>query len=143
MELCPACSTPRPDLGPCDSPVAVSPPPTSQQGGSGNGAKPDVARKAKEVEHLLANLVKEGVVIDGKITSIIDDEIARIKAEAVREATNESKRNAMKASAISGFRLALLTAASCAVGFVMGVEWLEKAFRKEFARRTKHLTFDL
>ncbi|CAL5002106.1 unnamed protein product [Urochloa decumbens] len=142
MELCPACSTPRPDLGPCDSPVAVSPPPTSQ-GGSGNGAKPDVARKAKVVEHLLANLVKEGVVIDGKITSIIDDEIARIKAEAVREATNESKRNAMKASAISGFRLALLTAASCAVGFVMGVEWLEKAFRKEFARRTKHLTFDL
>ncbi|CAL5091419.1 unnamed protein product [Urochloa decumbens] len=76
-------STPRHDLAPCDSTQVDSPPPTSQ-GGSGNGAKADFARKTKEVEHVLASLEKEGVVIDGKMTSILDDEIAKIKAEAVR-----------------------------------------------------------
>jgi hypothetical protein len=38
----------------------------------------------KEVDDLLAKLQKEGVEIDGKIASIIDDGIARIKAEALR-----------------------------------------------------------
>ena len=38
----------------------------------------------EEVDHLLAKLEKEGVVIDAKITSIIDDGLARIKAEATR-----------------------------------------------------------
>lgn len=33
---------------------------------------------------MLANLENEGVKIDGKIASIIDDEVARIKAEAER-----------------------------------------------------------
>lgn len=33
---------------------------------------------------MLAKLEKEGVEIDDKIASIIDDGIARIKAEAVR-----------------------------------------------------------
>jgi hypothetical protein len=37
-----------------------------------------------QVEHLLATLEKEGVQIDDKITSIIVDEIAKIKAEASR-----------------------------------------------------------
>jgi hypothetical protein len=32
----------------------------------------------------LAKLEKEGVVLDGKMTSIIEDEIARVKVEAVR-----------------------------------------------------------
>ncbi|CAN6203033.1 unnamed protein product [Urochloa humidicola] len=128
-------SSPRHELGPCDSPQADSPPPTSQQGGSGNGTKADFARKTKEVEHVLASLEKEGVVIDGKMTSILDDEIAKIKAEAVREAINESKRNEKMASAATGFRLALLTVASCGVGFVMGVEWLANAFRKDMAKR--------
>ena len=32
----------------------------------------------------MANLEKEGVEIDDRITSIIDDEIARIKAKAER-----------------------------------------------------------
>ncbi|RLN24717.1 hypothetical protein C2845_PM07G10260 [Panicum miliaceum] len=73
--------TPAGDLGPRDSPPADSPSPTSQ-GGSGNGARADVARRAREVEYLLANLEKEGVEIDDKIASIIDDEVARIKAEA-------------------------------------------------------------
>ncbi|CAL5076835.1 unnamed protein product [Urochloa decumbens] len=112
-------STPRQDLVPCDSPQVDSPPPTSQ---------------TKEVEHVLASLEKEGVVIDGKMPSILDDEIAKIKAEAVREAINESKRNE-KMSVASGFRLALLTVASCGVGFVMGVEWLANAFRKDMAKR--------
>ena len=52
-----------------------------------------------------------------------------------REAINESKRNEKMASAANGFRLVLLTAASCAVGFVMGAEWLANALRKEFAKR--------
>jgi hypothetical protein len=33
---------------------------------------------------MLANLEEEGVEIDDKIASIIDDEIARIKSEAER-----------------------------------------------------------
>jgi uncharacterized small protein (DUF1192 family) len=33
---------------------------------------------------MLANLKKEGVELNAKIASIIDDEIARIKAEAER-----------------------------------------------------------
>jgi len=36
------------------------------------------------VDHLLAKLEKEGVEIDDKIASIIDDEVAIIKAEAAR-----------------------------------------------------------
>jgi hypothetical protein len=38
----------------------------------------------KEVERLLANLEKEGVEINDKICRIINDEVARIEAEAVR-----------------------------------------------------------
>ncbi|TVU16546.1 hypothetical protein EJB05_40116, partial [Eragrostis curvula] len=33
--------------------------PSISQGGSGNGARANVARKTKEVEHMLANLEKE------------------------------------------------------------------------------------
>ena len=56
----------------------------SQQGGSGNEARANVARKAKEVEHILTNLKEEGVEIDDEIASIIDDDLTRIKAEAER-----------------------------------------------------------
>uniref|UniRef100_A0A0E0CLW8 Uncharacterized protein n=1 Tax=Oryza meridionalis TaxID=40149 RepID=A0A0E0CLW8_9ORYZ len=59
--------------------------PPTPQGGSGNGARADVARKTKEVDHLLAKLENEGVEIDGKIASIIGDGIARIRDEAARE----------------------------------------------------------
>ena len=38
----------------------------------------------EEVDHLLAKLEKEGVEIDGKITSIIGDGIGRIQADAAR-----------------------------------------------------------
>ncbi|XP_047057204.1 uncharacterized protein LOC124663559 [Lolium rigidum] len=65
-------------MGPRDSPP-------SELGGSGNGARADVARKAKEVERMLAKLEEAGVEIDDKIASIIDDEVARIRAEAERE----------------------------------------------------------
>ena len=41
-------------------------------------------RSRRLADHLLAKLEKEGVEIDGNIASIIDDEIARIKAEAER-----------------------------------------------------------
>uniref|UniRef100_A0A0E0CLW9 Uncharacterized protein n=1 Tax=Oryza meridionalis TaxID=40149 RepID=A0A0E0CLW9_9ORYZ len=75
----------RRDLVSRDSPPADSPPP-AHQGGSGNGARADVARKTKEeVDHLLAKLENEGVEIDGKIASIIGDGIARIRDEAARE----------------------------------------------------------
>ncbi|GJN28844.1 hypothetical protein PR202_gb17015 [Eleusine coracana subsp. coracana] len=55
------------------------------QGGSGNCARANLARKTKEVEHTLAKLEKEGVEIDDKIVSIIDDEVVRIKDEAARD----------------------------------------------------------
>ena len=38
----------------------------------------------EEVDHLLAKLEKEGVEIDGKIASIVDDGLDRIKSEARR-----------------------------------------------------------
>ncbi|RLN25421.1 CRS2-associated factor 1, chloroplastic [Panicum miliaceum] len=82
-------------------------------GGSGSGARADAARKTKEVKHLLANLEKEGVEIDGKISSIIDDEVARIRAEAARE-KNDPLRKGL---------LVLLTVSSVAFGFAMGAEW--------------------
>ncbi|CAN6221444.1 unnamed protein product, partial [Urochloa humidicola] len=118
-------STPRRDLGPRDSPPADSPAPTSQ-GGSSNGAKADVARKTnEEAGHLLAKLEKEGLEIDGKIACIIDDGIARIKAEAERE---NFKTKVM---------VLLVTFASAAIGFVKGMEWTENTFRKEFAKRRR------
>ncbi|KAM0859372.1 hypothetical protein ACQ4PT_047287 [Festuca glaucescens] len=105
-----------------DSPPADSPPPTSQ-GGSSNGAKADVARKTKEeVDQLLVKLEKEGLEINGKIASIIDDGIGRIKAEAARE---PEWHNVMES---------LLTLVAYAVGFVIGVEWQENKFRKEYAK---------
>ncbi|TVU31053.1 hypothetical protein EJB05_22718, partial [Eragrostis curvula] len=75
---------PRPDLHSRDSPPADSLSPPSQVESS-NGGQADIGRKTKEqVDHLLAILEKEGVEIDSKIASIVDDGIARIKAEAAR-----------------------------------------------------------
>ncbi|CAL5027391.1 unnamed protein product [Urochloa decumbens] len=114
MALRSSSSTPRRDLGNRDSPPADSPSPTSQ-GGSGNEAKADVARMT-EVEHLLADLEKQGVEINDKIASIIDDEVARIKAEAERENTKRPKMN---------MRLLLDGAAAVALGLIMWVEFYE------------------
>ncbi|RCV09493.1 hypothetical protein SEVIR_2G038600v4 [Setaria viridis] len=114
----------RVDLDLRDSPPADSPPPTSQ-GGSSNGAKAGVARKMKEVDHLLAKLEKEGVEIDGKIASVIDDGIARIKAEAARENINEQEGIG---------KVLLLAIASVALGFIMGVDWFEDAILEELAK---------
>ncbi|CAN6275742.1 unnamed protein product [Urochloa humidicola] len=108
-------STPRRDLDQRDSPPADSPPPTSKQGGSGNGAKVDVARMT-EVEYLLADLEKEGVEINDKIASIIDDEVARIKAEAERENVKQPKTN---------MKPLLEGAAAVALGLIMWVEFYE------------------
>ena len=41
-------------------------------------------RSRRLADHLLAKLEKEGVEIDGKITSIIGDGIGRIQADAAR-----------------------------------------------------------
>ncbi|KAF7108487.1 hypothetical protein CFC21_108949 [Triticum aestivum] len=112
-----------------DWPPADSPPPTYQsyQGGSSNGAESDFARKTKqEVNHLLAKLEKKGVEIDGKVASIIGDGITRIKVEAAWEDFDESNTKLMAA---------LLTAASMAVGFIMGLDWRENCFRKQFDKR--------
>ncbi|XP_051224829.1 uncharacterized protein [Lolium perenne] len=87
-------------------------------GGSGNGARADVARKTTEVEHMFANL-EEGVEIDGKIASILDDEIARIKAEAERE----KKINELK---INGCVI-LYTISVIAIGFVLGADFVEQS----------------
>ncbi|CAL5016893.1 unnamed protein product [Urochloa decumbens] len=113
MALRSSSSTPRRDLGNRDSPPADSSP--TSQGGSGNEAKADVARMT-EVEHLLADLEKEGVEINDKIASIIDDEVARIKAEAERENTKRPKVN---------MRLLLDGAAAVALGLIMWVEFYE------------------
>ncbi|CAL5078359.1 unnamed protein product [Urochloa decumbens] len=115
------------DLDPCDSPTAA---PTSQHGGSGNEARAGVARKTKEVEHMLANLEKEGVKIDGKIASIIDDEVARIKAEAARKNINELKRKKLKKNGI----MVVLSLVSVAFGFSMGVDWYVDALYAKVAK---------
>ncbi|KAF7107434.1 hypothetical protein CFC21_108058 [Triticum aestivum] len=117
-------STSRRNLGPRYSPPADSLPPTSQAG-SGNGARAGVAMKVKEAEHMLANLEEEGVEIDGNIASIINDEIARIKAEAEREKIiNVLTRNG---------RMVLLTIASAAAGFFLGGECYERALYAQLA----------
>ncbi|XP_047061539.1 uncharacterized protein LOC124668441 isoform X1 [Lolium rigidum] len=115
-------STRRQDVSPRDSP-------TAEQSGSGNRARVDVARKTKEAEHMLANLEEEGVEIDGKMASIIDDEIARIKAEADRE-------NIINGLVRNG-KMLLVTMSSVALGFSLGVELCEwslyaYAFKKIF-----------
>ncbi|XP_047055870.1 uncharacterized protein LOC124662029 [Lolium rigidum] len=92
-------------------------------GGSSHGAKADAARKTKEeVDQLLVKLEMEGLEIDGKVASIIDDGIWRIKAEAVREPKG---RNVMES---------LLILAAYVVGFVIGVELQENKFREEYAK---------
>uniref|UniRef100_A0A0E0K121 Uncharacterized protein n=1 Tax=Oryza punctata TaxID=4537 RepID=A0A0E0K121_ORYPU len=80
----------------------------------------ELARKTKEVDHLLAKLENEGVEIDGKI--------ARIRAEAARENLDKTKENVMTI---------LLTVASVAVGFIMGAEWYERACLPCVKCRTK------
>ncbi|CAM0881476.1 unnamed protein product [Alopecurus aequalis] len=102
-------STPRQYVAPVDSPPS--------EGGSGNGARADIARKTKEVENLFANFKKEGVEINDKIACIIDDEITRIKVEVDRENTiNGRKRNGL---------IVLLTITTAAIGFFLGVDRVE------------------
>ncbi|CAN6213127.1 unnamed protein product [Urochloa humidicola] len=82
------------------------------------------------VEHILENLEKEGVEIDDKIASIIDDEVARIKAEAVRENINELKRKKLIRKGV----MVLLSLTSVAFGFLMGVDWCEDALYAKVAK---------
>ncbi|CAN6201646.1 unnamed protein product [Urochloa humidicola] len=111
------------DLGPLDSSPVDSPPPTSE-GRSGKGV---VARKMmKDVEHMLADLENEGVEIDGKIASIIDDEMARIKAEATRVNITGLKRKGM---------MVLLALSYAVFGFLMGSGLSEQAIYAGVGRR--------
>ncbi|KAF7107433.1 hypothetical protein CFC21_108057 [Triticum aestivum] len=127
-------STSRRDLVPRYSPPADSLPPTSQ-GGFSNGARADVARKTKEeADHLLAKLEKEGVEIDGKITSIIGDGIGRIQADAAREHMNEPKWKRIRR---------LLAIASAAVGFVVGVKCEMNRYQKELAKNRGQIFWQL
>nr|CAB3504182.1 unnamed protein product [Digitaria exilis] len=97
------------------------------KGASSNGAYVDVATKTKEeVENLLAKLEKEGLEIDDKIARIIDDGIARIKAEAVWENIHKPLGVWME--------LPLIVVPG-AIGFVMGVQRIQKAFREELSKR--------
>ncbi|KAM0899892.1 hypothetical protein ACQ4PT_021000 [Festuca glaucescens] len=111
--------TRRQDVGPRDSPP-------SELGGSGNGARADVAWKMKEVEHMLANLEEEGVEIDDKIASIIDDEIARIKAKAERE----KNINGLKDNGL----LVLYTISTVAIGFLLGADFVAKSLPAQLAK---------
>ncbi|TVU16545.1 hypothetical protein EJB05_40115, partial [Eragrostis curvula] len=105
-------------------------------GGSSNEAKANVSWKSKEeVDRFLAKLEKEGVEIDDKIASIVDDGIARTKAEAVREnIKKETKREAMKWLYLIG---------CMAIGFIMGAEWNERAFRAAIAKGRRALDEEL
>lgn len=76
---------------------------------------------------MLVKLENEGLEIDGKIASIIDDGVARIKAEAARENTNEPGK----------LMELLLVCSSLALGFLIGVEWQENKFRKGFAKMSR------
>ncbi|XP_048544034.1 uncharacterized protein LOC125523040 [Triticum urartu] len=130
-------STWRRNLGPPYSPPADSLTPTSQ-GGSSNGARADVARKTKQevllADHLLAKLEKEGVEIDGKITSIIGDGIGRIQADAAREHMNGPKWKRIRR---------LLAIASAALGFVVGVKYEMNRYQKEFAKSRGQIFWQL
>ncbi|KAF8672825.1 hypothetical protein HU200_049156 [Digitaria exilis] len=77
----------------------------------------------KEVQHMLANLENEGVEIDGKIASIIDDEVARIKAQVEREKNIKGLKR-------KGGML-ILTISSVAFGFLLGIDWCEHALCAE------------
>ncbi|KAL6627105.1 hypothetical protein ACP70R_030831 [Stipagrostis hirtigluma subsp. patula] len=88
------------------------------QGGSGNGARADVARNTKEVKRMLKNLEKEGVQIHGKIASIIDDEVDRIKAVVARENISEPK-----------WMKLVDTVAYITIGFVVGAECWHQVVR--------------
>jgi len=81
-----------------------------------------------EVEHLLANLEKEGVEIDGKIASIIEDGIARIKGEAARESISGPEETIM---------VLLLTITSIATGFVMGMDWVQNTYFKKLTKNRR------
>ncbi|KAL6647050.1 hypothetical protein ACP70R_014487 [Stipagrostis hirtigluma subsp. patula] len=64
---------------------------TSSEDDNGAGK---MEEEEEEVDHLLAKLKDAGLEIDDdQIIRIIDEEIARIKAEAARGATNEAGRN--------------------------------------------------
>ncbi|CAN6178223.1 unnamed protein product [Urochloa humidicola] len=120
MAICSAPSTPWQAL---DSPPVDSPSPTSQ-GGSGKGV---VARKMmKEVEHVLANLENEGVEIDGKIASIIDGEMTKVKAEAARVNITGLKKKAM---------MVLVAISSAASGFFLGAGLTEQAIYAGVGKR--------
>ncbi|XBI37610.1 hypothetical protein VPH35_122865 [Triticum aestivum] len=122
-------STQRQDVGSRASPPADSQPSTSQ-GGSGNGARANVARKAKEVEHILTNLKEEGVEIDDEIASIIDDDLTRIKAEAEREnIINGLKRKGL---------WVMVSIISAAIGFLLGVEVCEQIVYAHVGRSIIH-----
>ncbi|KAF8732270.1 hypothetical protein HU200_016250 [Digitaria exilis] len=122
----PCCSTRRWARGPRDLSLACSPPPTAE-GGSSSGAYADGARKAKEdVHHLLAKLEKQGVEIDDKIACIIDDGMARIKAETERENIHKP---------LGVWMEVLLIFLPGAIGFFMGVQRMQKAFREELSKR--------
>ncbi|KXG24236.1 hypothetical protein SORBI_3007G012500 [Sorghum bicolor] len=112
------------------APVPADCTPPTSEGGSGERAKADRSSKTKkQVEHLLATLEKEGVEIHDKIASIVNAEIAKIKAETSREAIND---------VVCCFNLccglAIYTVAPISAGFLMGADWFEKAFGEEYAR---------
>ncbi|KAJ1254499.1 hypothetical protein BS78_10G242300 [Paspalum vaginatum] len=102
-------------------------PPLTSQGGSSDWTKADAARKMEEaVEHLLAKLEKEGVEIDDKIASVVDDGIARIKAEAVRK-NNEPMRLHIP-------DMIVVVVGSISLGFLLGFEFYANAIRRNLKK---------
>ncbi|KAL6647052.1 hypothetical protein ACP70R_014489 [Stipagrostis hirtigluma subsp. patula] len=107
------------------------------QSGQSNEAEVDVDRKMEEeTGHLLTILKSAGIEIDDEIARAIDEQIARTKAEAVREAIKEARRNErisgwqrliapiVARPATCGFGIALLTILSGASGYYFGVKFV-------------------
>ncbi|XBI36276.1 hypothetical protein VPH35_121819 [Triticum aestivum] len=131
-------STSRRNLGPPYSPPADSLTPTSQLTRVDPAMEPELMllgrRSRRLADHLLAKLEKEGVEIDGKITSIIGDGIGRIQADAAREHMNGPKWKRIRR---------LLAIASAAVGFVVGVKYEMNRYQKEFSKSRGQIFWQL
>ncbi|KAJ1260581.1 hypothetical protein BS78_10G243400 [Paspalum vaginatum] len=88
-----------------------------------DGAKADVVRKTKgKADHLLARLAEEGVEVDDKIAGVVDDGIARIKAEAERLHIPD---------------MIVVAVGSVALGFLLGFEFYAYAIRKNLEKRSR------
>ncbi|CAL5008890.1 unnamed protein product [Urochloa decumbens] len=125
-------------------PPAGSPPPNpnSQQDEHGGGAEVVVPRKTKGVEDLLAKLKNAGMEIDEEMARIIDEGVARIKAQAMseREAMDKARRNKNNrwrclsvpaTTTVFGLSLLTIAFASGFIGVCLAVKCFDEILKKD------------